>query len=307
MTPQAVASWPCGQSSAPYQAFPARLVRNDRLTASAHPQDVRHIVLDITDSGFAHEPGDVLSIHPDNPAADTDAFITTLGLHPRDVLQIAPTDVAAFVSPIPSPITVHDLFHSYLDIFGTPRRFFFEVMMHFAATDRQREKLRELSSPDGQDDLYRYCLREKRSYVDVLRDFPGVTVPLPYLLDLIPRINARQFSICSALRAHPAQVQVCVAVVAYTTPMRRHRTGLCSTYLAGSTPNDIVRVTVRPGSIRGPPASVPLVLIGPGTGIAPLRAMVEDRAVLRTQGGTAMDFILSFAILISLYFHSSFS
>jgi sulfite reductase alpha subunit-like flavoprotein len=276
-------AWTWGHGQGPASPCPhmARVKCNHRLTAAHHDQDVRHIELDLQGSGISYEPGDVLVVYPDNPRAETLSFIASLGLTPDDILEITSTDTHL---ALPSPVRVLDLFSTYLDIFGTPRRYFFEVMVHFASQPMQQEKLRELSSAEGQDELYRYCLREKRSFVEVLRDFVGVVLPLEYLLELIPRISSRQFSISSSLRAHPEEAHICVAMVQYVTSMRRTRTGLCSAYLSAAKPNDHVRVWVSAGSFRMRDLQPPVILIGPGTGIAPFRAMVEERVLQRTRG-----------------------
>ncbi len=276
-------AWTWGLNQGPASPCPymARVKCNNRLTAAHHDQDVRHIELDLKGSGISYEPGDVMIVYPDNPRSETLAFIASLGLAPNDILEITSTDANL---TLPSPVRVLDLFSTYLDIFGTPRRYFFEVMVHFASQPMQQEKLRELSSAEGQDELYRYCLREKRSFVEVLRDFVGVVVPLEYLLELIPRISPRQFSISSSLQAHPEEAHICVALVQYVTPMRRNRTGLCSTYLSAANVGDHVRVWVSAGSFRMRDMQSPVILIGPGTGIAPFRAMVEERVLQRKHG-----------------------
>lgn len=76
-----------------------------------------------------------------------------------------------------------------------------------AADHVQKEKLEELCSPEGVDLLYDYCIREKKTYAEVLVDFPSVKVPLPILLQLIPRQQPRSYSISSSALAHPGRVR----------------------------------------------------------------------------------------------------
>lgn len=230
---------------------------------------------------------------------------------------------AAWRRRLPSgPTTLEALCKSYLDIVGVPRRFFFELLAHFTDPEshpRQRERLDEFASPAGQDELRRYVAKPRRTALEVLADFDGAAPPLAYLLDLFGPIQPRYFSISSSpsvagLRdcstrtapsgrsAAPAVAQclhLTVAVVRYQTVMRAPRLGLCSNYLARlqpatSTPghepvelDSLPRVlcTLRRGTLRIPPAGVPLVLVGPGTGVAPLRAVVQDR--LRAWGTAA--------------------
>jgi sulfite reductase alpha subunit-like flavoprotein len=273
-----------------------RLRTNRRMTAVEHDQDVRHIELDIDNmDGMEYEPGDVACIYPQNSSHDVSDFLSQYQLKPDDVLSITPLP-SHRGHAISTPITAHDLFTYYLDIGGCPRRYFFENLVHFcnestggvgADVTRQREKLVELSSVEGSEELYRYCTREKRTFLEVLRDFPSVKLPLDRLIELIPRISPRYYSISSSLSQFPQQLHLCVAVVDYTTPMRKQRRGLCSSYLSQLQPGDSVRVDIRRGSFHLPPAltssTVPVILIGPGTGIAPFRAMTQERAYQKMQ------------------------
>jgi sulfite reductase alpha subunit-like flavoprotein len=94
-------------------------------------------------------------------------------------------------------MTFRDLFVSCLDIFSVPRRSFFEMLAFFTEDENQTEKLREFSSPDGQDDMYAYCQRPRRTVAEVLFDFQSANIKLDYILDLFPIMQPRSFSIAS--------------------------------------------------------------------------------------------------------------
>ena len=115
----------------------------------------------------------------------------------------------------PRVSTFRLLLSDVLDILGTPRRSFFERLSLFAADREEREKLEELASPGGADLLYEYATREKRTYVEVLGDFPSCKVPPERLLELIPRMRPRGFSISSSALETPGTVHLCMAVVAF--------------------------------------------------------------------------------------------
>lgn len=116
-------------------------------------------------------------------------------------------------------MTFRELFISYLDIFGVPRRSFFEMLAHFTKDNNQTERLREFASPEGQvsykgcfpvnakliscllfvqDDMYSYCQRPRRTVAEVLFDFKSAEIPLEYILDVFPVIQPRSFSIASS-------------------------------------------------------------------------------------------------------------
>jgi len=157
-------------------------------------------------------------------------------------------------------------------------------MYHFATAEHEKEKLKEFSSPEGQDDLRIYCNRERRNSLEVLYDFHSVKLPLDYLIDVIPKIQPRSFSISSSLSMHSNQIHITIAVVKYKTPLKREIIGLCSTWLASLRPGDKVPIWVTPGSMKLPPVDVPLILVGPGTGIAPFMSFLQKRKIQKNCG-----------------------
>lgn len=127
--------------------------------------------------------------------------------------------------------TIRELFTNHLDIFGRPRRFFFELLSFFALDETQHEKLVEFASAQGQDELYTYAHRPKRTAFEVLQDFHSVKIPLQYLLDLFPFLRPRSFSIASEATCHKKQIHLTVAVVEYKTRMAKPRTGICTQWM----------------------------------------------------------------------------
>ena len=138
----------------------------------------------------------------------------------------------------------------------------------------------ELSSTDGQQDLYDYVNRPRRHILEVLHDFRHSTphVPVEYLFDLFPRIRPRSFSIASSFDRTPDKVELLVAVVRYRSKLLgAPRLGLCSNFLKRLVQGSKVDVRVEKGGLRFPGEGVPVVMVGPGTGIAPFRAYALGR------------------------------
>ncbi|CAD6229967.1 unnamed protein product [Miscanthus lutarioriparius] len=133
------------------------------------------------------------------------------------------------------------------------------VMGFFATSEREKERLQYFASPEGRDHLYQYNQKESRTVLEVLEDFPSVH---EWLVQLTPPLKKRAFSISSSPLVHPNQIHLTVSIVAWVTPYKRTRHGLCSTWLAGLNPNK-------------------------GTGRAPLRAFVEERAAQAAAEPTA--------------------
>nr|XP_028963758.1 NADPH-dependent diflavin oxidoreductase 1-like isoform X3 [Malus domestica] len=141
------------------------------------------------------------------------------------------------------------------------------VMSMFASAEHERERLQYFVSPEGRDDLYQYNQREQRTVLEVLEDFSSVQMPLEWLVQLVPPLKRRAFSISSSPSAHLNQVHLTVNVVSWTTLFKTIRAGV------------YVPVWFQKGSLPPPRPSLPLSLIGPGTGCAPFRGFVEERAV----------------------------
>ncbi|XP_008150682.2 NADPH-dependent diflavin oxidoreductase 1 isoform X1 [Eptesicus fuscus] len=276
--------------------FLARMVTNQRVTGPAHFQDVRLIEFDIADSGISFVAGDVVLIQPENTARHVQLFCQVLGLDPDQHFTLQPREPnVACPERLPQPCSVRHLVSRHLDIARVPRRSFFELLACLSPDALEREKLLEFSSAAGQEALHEYCNRPRRTTLEVLCDFPHTAAAIPpdYLLDLIPPIRPRAFSIASSLLAHPTRLQVLVAVVQYQTRLKEPRRGLCSSWLASLDPGQgPVRVPlwVRPGGLSFPQVpDTPVIMVGPGTGVAPFRAAVQER-VAQGQTGNLLFF-----------------
>eukprot|EP00074_Homo_sapiens_P066810 XP_011516847.1 NADPH-dependent diflavin oxidoreductase 1 isoform X1 [Homo sapiens] len=276
--------------------FLAPMISNQRVTGPSHFQDVRLIEFDILGSGISFAAGDVVLIQPSNSAAHVQRFCQVLGLDPDQLFMLQPRepDVSS-PTRLPQPCSMRHLVSHYLDIASVPRRSFFELLACLSLHELEREKLLEFSSAQGQEELFEYCNRPRRTILEVLCDFPHTAAAIPpdYLLDLIPVIRPRAFSIASSLLTHPSRLQILVAVVQFQTRLKEPRRGLCSSWLASLDPGQgPVRVPlwVRPGSLAFPETpDTPVIMVGPGTGVAPFRAAIQER-VAQGQTGNFLFF-----------------
>uniref|UniRef100_A0A8C9TV26 NADPH-dependent diflavin oxidoreductase 1 n=1 Tax=Scleropages formosus TaxID=113540 RepID=A0A8C9TV26_SCLFO len=272
-------------------SFVAHMVSNQRVTHPDHFQDVRLIEFDITGSNIDFSAGDVVMIRPKNAPDDVEQLCNLLRLDPERQFNLRPTDGAAAPVParLPRPCTIRQLVESFLDIASVPRRSFFELLMSFATNELEAEKLAEFSSAQGQEELYSYCNRPRRTALE------GVWLCrlwwlgiVDYLLDLFPEIQPRSFSIASSLLAHPNRIQILLAVVRYKTRLQKPRKGLCSTWLASLDPTQgqvSVPLWVKKGGLRFPSGTdTPVIMVGPGTGVAPFRAAIQERTAQHRNG-----------------------
>ncbi|XP_061234000.1 NADPH-dependent diflavin oxidoreductase 1 [Neopsephotus bourkii] len=291
--PSGVLLQPTAPRAAPSELCPfaAPVVSNQRLTAQSHFQDVRLIEFDVTGSGITYSAGDVVMVQPQNCPEDVEQFCKLLHLDPDRHFVLKPTEPGtALPALLPQPCSIRHLVTHYLDISCVPRRSFFQLLSCFSTSELEREKLQEFSSAEGQEELYSYCNRPRRTTLEVMWDFPHTTCAIPpeYLLDLIPHIRPRAFSIASSMLAHPDRIQILMAVVRYKTWLSKPRRGLCSTWLASLNPEqgDVqVPLWVKKGGLKFPSnPDTPIIMIGPGTGVAPFRAAIQERVAQGWRG-----------------------
>ncbi|KAI1153213.1 riboflavin synthase domain-like protein [Nemania diffusa] len=277
--------------------------QNIRLTPDSHWQDVRHLSLRVFGAvnTRTHKymkpllaPGDVAVIYPKNFAQDVQTLIELMSWNDvadkpfRHVPQNSdiPCKKPRNCYPL-SNSTLRDLLTHNYDITCIPRRTFFAEITSYTEDPTHKERLREFADPGHSDEFWDYTSRPRRSILEVLQDFPSVRVPYQHIPSVFPVIRGREYSIASggaqtndAREPCDTMVDLVVALVKYKTVLRKTRQGLCSRYIASLMPGTSIAITFRDNSvpmvIRKP--TTPLLIIAPGTGIAPIRALLHDRA-----------------------------
>lgn len=276
-----------------YELKTATCVTNQRITHKTHFQDTRYLRFSFKET-LNYEPGDVCTILPANSDENVGHFLELLNLNAEQKFAITKRDPNYMVNYlydfIPDGLTIHDLVKYYLDIQSVPKRSFFEFLWPFSSDELERDKLKEFASTEGQEEVYEYCIRPKRSILEVLMDFPGTVknIKFEYIFDLIPPIKPRSFSIASASSLYPNEIHLIVGVVKYKTRLHKPRQGLCSNYLACLEPfegssgipgsKNQLRLFVRRTSFKLPKdKKIPVIMVGPGLGLAPFRSFIQDR------------------------------
>lgn len=273
-----------------------KMMKNYPLCREGCSKDVRHFEFEAVSSSVEYEVGDVLEVLPGQDPTMVDAFMARCDLNPDSCITVEPRDNKkgyvgiSYENGWKIPVKLKNFVQYTMDVASaSPRHYFFEVMSFFASAEHEKERLQYFSSPEGRDDLYQYNQKERRTVLEVLNDFPSVQMPFEWLVQLVPPLKTRAFSISSSNSAHPNQVHLTVSVVSWKTPYKRTRQGLCSTWLAGLDPQQRILIPAwfQKGSLPPPQPSLPLILVGPGTGCAPFRGFVEERALQSRSGPTA--------------------
>jgi sulfite reductase (NADPH) flavoprotein alpha-component len=223
-------------------------------------------VLSLEGSGLSYAPGDSLGVYARNSPQLVEELLGLLGFE-------ADTPVK---DPRGQPVTLrHSLLYNY--ILNRANRKILTGLAERMPQGEQRNRLMEIVDHD---EMLRAYLHT-RDYVDILREFNAARFETPegFLAQLTP-IPPRLYSIASSLAAHPEEVHLCVAVVRYATH-NREKTGLASGYFADHAPlfNQEVPLYIQESRHFRLPKdpSTDLIMIGPGTGIAPFRAFLEQR------------------------------
>ncbi|KAF8678754.1 Anamorsin -like protein 2 [Rhizoctonia solani] len=269
-----------------------KLTQNTRMTDPSWHQDVRHLIFQ-TDEDIHYEPGDIAILYPENSPEDVETLLKRLGWEDDadEPIRITPDSEDRSLPlgyPRPdTPTTLRSLITKHADINSVPRKSFIELLAHFTKDKMETEKLQEFCTPEGLDDLFDYTTRVRRTILEVLLEFRSAVVPKEYIADLFPELRPRQFSIASSLSAHPREIHLCVAIVNYRTKLRVPRKGVCTSWLARLEAGVALNVGLKRGTMELPKDNQkPIILVGPGTGVAPMRAMIEERVAKGATGNT---------------------
>jgi len=173
------------------------------------------------------------------------------------------------------------------DLQTVPGRYFFELLSKFTSDEQEQEKFIEFTTSEGQQDLFDYCNRPRRNTLEVLYDFSLHTVPnipFDYLFDLFPLIKPRSFSIANSLSYNPNRIQLLVAIVNFKSKLVDPRLGLCSNFLANMSVGEKAPIWVKKGTLKLPlDTGLPLIMVGPGTGVAPFRSIIQEELAKDTK------------------------
>lgn len=256
--------------------FPAPLLVNRRLTGPGSEKDTRHYEISLAGSGLSYEVGDSLGIFPSNP--------------PELVEEIIEALHATGDEPVPGADgTAKPLREALLKDYAIkePSKQFLAALVEKAGGAAPLTS--ELLHPDRKGDLEEYLWGME--YIDFLADHPSVCFTPEEFVKLLRKLIPRLYSIASSIKAFPEQVHLTVATVTYESHGRK-RKGVASTYLAE-------RVQVGSGTIpvffhvakgfRLPEdGATPIIMVGPGTGVAPFRAYLQER---QASGATGKNWL----------------
>lgn len=256
--------------------FKAEVLENINLNGRGSNKETHHLELSLEGSGLAFEPGDSLGIYPKNDSDLVDMLLKELNWDPEEIVKVNKQgEVRQLRESLISDFEITVLTKSLIEQ---------------AAQLSDNEDLKELLVPGNEERLKQY--REGRDLLDFIRDFGSWGESAQEFVSILRKIPARLYSIASSLSAYPDEVHLTIGAVRYESH-GRERKGVCSILCADRLqPGDMLPVYIQHNQNFKQPKNpdTPIIMIGPGTGIAPFRSFIQDREESEAKGKTWLFF-----------------
>ena len=267
-----------------YDAFHADVLMNRELQQATSLRSTRHIELSLPEEVEYHE-GDHLGVLPRNPKKLVDRVIERFKLRSDEHLLLEGGRSSAAHLPIGTPVSIQDLLGSSVELQEAASRAQIRELAAFTVCPPHKEELEALL----QEGVYQEeVVKKRRTMLELIERYPACEIPFERFLELLPALKPRYYSISSSPTKNANQLSITVAVVA--GPARSGNGeyhGIASNYLRETQDGDALAVFIRrPGAAFELPENpqTPIIMIGPGTGVAPFRGFLQAREVLQSEG-----------------------
>ncbi|MGE7878205.1 assimilatory sulfite reductase (NADPH) flavoprotein subunit [Peribacillus muralis] len=256
--------------------FKAEVLENINLNGRGSDKETRHVELSLEGSGLTFQPGDSLGVYPKNDSALVDMLLHELNWDPEEMVKVNKQgDLHSFRESLISCFEITVLTKSLLEQ---------------AALISGNDDLNALVATGNEAKLKEY--REGRDLLDVIRDFGSWGVSAQEFVSILRKMPARLYSIANSLTAYPDEVHLTIGAVRYESH-GRERNGVCSILCAERLqPGDSLPVYIQHNQNFKQPvdANTPIIMIGPGTGVAPFRSFIQEREETEASGKTWLFF-----------------
>lgn len=267
---------------------------NRELRAESRGSDIgstRHIEVDLKGTNIKYNTADNLAVLPENDAEIVSALAKSMGydLNQKVILEASNTATVPFKHMFPNPCTIRDILTKYTDIQGIVRHSAGTHLLPYVTNENQKKWLEKLISKDNRSQYKKEIEDEQLGFAELLCEkglLSSAQIPFDDFLHIVPMLQPRYYTISSSSNVHKTSIHITVSVTdyelnykSYITGSKRRFKGVCSSYLAKLKEGSKVSVFVRSSTFKLPETlSVPIIMIGPGTGVAPMRALIQDRS-----------------------------
>ena len=279
---------------AEYDARPMKIVANRELQIRSGPKpsdrSTRHIELEVPE-GVSYKAGDHLGVLPRNDEALVWRVMARFDFPEDARIRVRNNTSGKPFLPVDRAVSVHELLSGYVALQHGARRSQIAVLADYTECPPEKEKLIALGGDDP-DSVARYreeILEKNVSLIDLLEEFRACELPFNIYLELVPPLKPRYYSISSSPLVDGSKCSITVGVVegpARSGSGRYH--GVCSSYLAGLPEGSVVEGFVRPPStpfVLPEDPKTPMVMVAAGTGLAPFRGFLQERAAIKHNEG----------------------
>nr|XP_027203327.1 NADPH--cytochrome P450 reductase-like [Dermatophagoides pteronyssinus] len=252
-----------------------------------------HIEIDIRNSKLRYEAGDHIAIYPQNDTKLVERIGELLNADLDTVFTLRNLDEdSSKKHPFPCPTTYRTALTYYLDITSTPRTHVLKEIAEYCSDEKEKEMLKTMAMPTEQGKaLYsEWIIDDCRSIVHVLEDLPSCKPKIDHLIEFLHKLQPRYYSISSSPKFYPDSVHITAVVVEYETKTSRINKGVTTSWLKEhkqvipDQPAPIVPIFIRKSQFRLPSKpQAPVIMIGPGTGLAPFRGFLQERHYMLEQ------------------------
>ncbi|THD75447.1 MAG: cytochrome P450 [Bradyrhizobium sp.] len=284
-------------------AAPMQVLVNTELQnktgANASDRSTRHIEVQLP-SGMSYRVGDHLSVVPRNDPALVDSVARRFGFLPADQIRLQVAEGRRAQLPVGDAVSVGRLLTDFVELQQVATRKQIQIMSENTRCPVTKPKLLAFIGDDAAStERYRAeILNKRKSVFDLLEEHPACELPFHAYLEMLSLLAPRYYSISSSPSGDASRCSVTVGVVeAPASSGRGVYKGICSNYLAGRRIGETIHATIREtkAGFRLPDdPSVPIIMVGPGTGLAPFRGFLQERAALKEIGATLGPAMLFF-------------
>lgn len=266
-------------------AVDCNVVAKRELRDKSDPGSTIHMEIDISKkmNVMKYMTADNLGILPKNDSVLVEAVARALGYNLDQLFDLHPANkqkIEKHMLPFPTPCSVRTALERYCDLTGLPRRSDLKQLAHYARDDMDRKALLRMASKEGKAE-YKDKIAECHVGIHdiVTKLCPSIACPLEHFVMVCPKMQPRYYTISSSSTVHPKTVHITFSVTEESKKGGGKFKGCCSGYLERKQISEPVRVFVRDSTFRLPKQMErPVIMIGPGTGIAPMRAVLQERA-----------------------------